>query len=326
MSPKCRVIAAGNTKEQRKKAREKVGKLRRQIVNKRTEERYYESYEKFLRFHHLEFGFPMPDFQVFDDMVAEYIEELWEAGDPKSYANYTLASIQFYRPEAKHHLPWAWKLVKVWNQLEVPQRATPLTPELLMAFAGQAFRWKQFEFGWLLVIGFTLFLRTGELLSLRAQDVLLAAGGGVVFLPSTKGAKRSLIPFERIEISKKSTTQAFRALLKGKKPGDFLWTSSRQSFMSLWHSVVEALHLQDGNFFPYSLRRGGATSAYRAGSSLDQLVTKGRWQQVSTARLYLDLGLQAQVALTLPKVAHPFLTRATSSFLSVSQSGTRGRW
>ena len=180
----------------------------------------------------------------------------------------------------------------------MPQRATPLTPELLMAFAGQAFRWKQFDLGWLFVVGFTLLLRTGELLSLRAQDVLLSNAGGVVFLAPSKGAKRSLIPFERVEISEKATVQAFKALLKGKKPGDLLWTSSRQAFMSLWHSVVEALHLKDGCFFPYSLRRGGATSAYRAGSSLDQLVTKGRWQSVSTARLYLDLGLQAQVALT----------------------------
>ena len=80
-----------------------------------------------------------------------YVEHLWEEGAPKSSANYVVAAIQFYRPESKHHLAWLWKLVKVWNQLEVPQRATPMTPELLMAFAGQAFCWQQFELGWLLV-------------------------------------------------------------------------------------------------------------------------------------------------------------------------------
>ena len=89
-------------------------------------------------------------------MVAEYVEHLWEEGAPKSAANYVVAAIQFYRPECKHHLAWSWKLVKVWNQLEVPQRATPLSPELLMAFAGQVFRWQQFELGWLLVVGFTV--------------------------------------------------------------------------------------------------------------------------------------------------------------------------
>ena len=325
MSPKLRVISAGDTKEQRRKEREKLGKLRHQVVSAKTEERYRENYERFLRFHSLQFSFCMPDFRVFDDMVAEFVEELWEDGEPKPYANYTLASIQFYRPECKHHLPWSWRLVKIWNQLEVPQRATPLSPELLMAFAGQAFHWKQFDLGWLLVVGFTLFLRTGELLALKAKDVVLSHQGGVIFLASTKGAKRSLIPFERVEITEKATVQALRALLKGKQPGDLLWTQSRPTFMSLWHGLVDALHLSGCNFFPYSLRRGGATSAYRAGSTLDQLVTKGRWQHVATARLYLDMGLQSLVALTLPKEAHPYLKRATQSFLSVSQFGTRGR-
>ena len=305
MSPKIRVVAAGGDKEQRRKEREKIGKLRSQVVSNKTEERYQESYARFRLFHHLEFSFAMPDFTVFDDMVAEYIEFLWEEGEPKSYANYALASLQFFRPECKHHLPWSWKLVKVWNKLEVPQRATPLSPELLMAFAGQAFKWKQFELGWLLVIGFTLFLRTGELLSSKAQDVILRQNSGVVFLPSTKGSKRALLPLERIEISESSTILAFKAVLKHKRPGDLLWTQSRQTFMCLWHSLVDSLRLSNCNFFPYSLRRGGATSAYRAGSTLDQLVTKGRWQQVSTARLYLDTGLQALVALTLPAESKP---------------------
>ena len=95
--------------------------------------------------------------------------------------------------------------------------------------------------------------------------------------------------------------------------------------MSLWHSLVDALKLQNCNFFPYSLRRGGASSAYRAGSSLDQLVTKGRWQHVATARVYLDTGLQALVALTLPPAARPKIQKATAYFRTVSQSGTHGR-
>ena len=139
------------------------------------------------------------------------------------------------------------------------------------------------------------------------------------------GAKRSLLPLERVEICEKSTVMAFKALLKNKKPGDLLWTQSRSAFMTLWHSIVESLHLSNMNFFPYSLRRGGATSAYRAGSSLDQLVSAGRWQHVSTARLYLDTGLQALIALSLPRESDRFLRQAVATFLSVSQVGTRGR-
>eukprot|EP00435_Cladocopium_sp_Y103_P028720 s438_g7.t1 len=267
----------------------------------------------------------MPPYPIFDDMVAEYVESLWEDGAAKSAANYTVAAIQFYRPDTKHHLPWAWKLVRVWNQIEVPQRANPLTPELLMGFAGQAFQWRQFELGWLFVVGFTLFLRTGELLQIQAKDVIMNNNHGVLYLPPSKSGKRLFLPLERVEMGEAITILAFKQLLKGKQPGDRLWPHSRQHFMGLWHSLVDNLKLEGCNFFPYSLRRGGASSAYRAGSSLDQLVTKGRWQHVSTARLYLDTGLQALTTLTLPQAAQPKLQRAVATFRSVSQQGARGR-
>eukprot|EP00435_Cladocopium_sp_Y103_P071316 s228_g37.t1 len=178
----------------------------------------------------------MPPCPIFDDMVAEYVESLWEDGAAKSAANYAVASIQFHRPETKHHLPWAWKLVRVWNQIEVPQRATPLTTELLMAFAGQAFKWRQYELGWLFVIGFTLFLRTGELLQIRAQDVAMNQHTGVLYLPPSKGGKRLLLPLERVELGEAITFRAFRELLKAKKPGDYLWPYSRQK---CWRQEAE---------------------------------------------------------------------------------------
>ena len=322
---KSKVIAAGTSKEQRKESRKKIGPLRRQVVSSKTEDRYKESFRKFCQFHHFAINFSIPQGPVFDDLVSEYIEHLWEEGEPKSTANYTLAAIQFYRPQTKHNLPWAWKLVKVWNAVEFPQRATPLTPQLLMSFAGIAFKWGQTELGWLLVVGFTLFLRTGELLSLKVQDVVLRGSAGVVYLAPSKGAKRKFLPLERVEVSESICSQALQCLIRGKKPGDFLWSHSRHKFMSLWHDIVFDLELQNCNFFPYSLRRGGASSAYRAGSTLDQLVTMGRWSNVSTARIYLDLGLQALISLTLPAAAQPLFAKARSLFLRVSQSGTHGR-
>eukprot|EP00438_Fugacium_kawagutii_P014155 Skav213268 [mRNA] locus=scaffold2944:31681:35312:+ [translate_table: standard] len=313
-------VAAGLQRERRK-----LGALRHQVVAAKTEERYIACFENFLKFHRLQKSFTLPSFEAFDDMVAEYIESLWDQGEPKSCANYTLAALQFYRPQLKHHLPWSWKLVKVWNTLELPQRATPLSPELLMALSGQALRWHQPTFAWLLVIGFTLFLRTGELLSIQVKDVVITHAGGVLYLPPSKGGKRNLLPLERVEICEKSTIHAFNQLLRNKSPGDYLWDQSRGQFMSLWHSIIDSLKLDGLQYFPYSLRRGGATSAYKAGSSLDQLVSRGRWAHVQTARLYLDTGMQALAAISLPATAHPLLHRATAAYLAANQVGTRGR-
>ena len=322
---KKKVIAAKVSKEQRKRERKKIGRLRHQVISSKTEERYEKMFHQFLQFHALGRNFSMPSTPIFDDMVSEFVEHLWEEGEPKSAANYALAAIQFFKPQAKHNLPWSWKLVKVWNTVEMPQRATPLTPDLVLSLAGQALRWRQAEFAWLLIVGFTLFLRTGELLTLKAQDVVLSGHAGVVYLAPSKGAKRQFLPLERVEICERITTIAFRHLLKGKLPGDPLWSQSRPQFMTLWHDIVASLQLDDCHFYPYSLRRGGASSAYRAGSTLDQLVTKGRWSHVNTARLYLDLGLQALVSLTLPRASAPLLARARQFFVAASQKGTHGR-
>ena len=225
MSPKRLAIAAGLSQEDRKRQRAQIGKLRHQVISRKTEDRYQQCFNEFRMFHNFNLNFVLPPLPVFDDMVSEYIEHLWESGAPKSAANYVVAAIQFYRPETKHHLTWSWKLVKVWNQLEVPQRATPLTPELLMAFAGQAFKWQQWELGWLLVVGFTLFLRTGELFTKSKPKMWSwAIEPGCFTCHPLKVAKRLFLPLERIEMAEQITFQAFRALLQKKQPGDLLWT------------------------------------------------------------------------------------------------------
>lgn len=73
----------------------------------------------------------------------------------------------------------------------------------------------------------------------------------------------------------------------------------------------------------YSLRRGGATTAYRKrryrpGAVVDQ----SKMEAASMAQLYPDLGLQALVQLTLPSdacapVAQP--QEASKTFVALSQ-------
>eukprot|EP00435_Cladocopium_sp_Y103_P072274 s233_g39.t1 len=295
-----RVLEGHQTKESRAQARKALGKLKHQVLSAKSEDRYRECFTAFRNFQRLPESFTLPDFEEFDEMVAEFIEMLWETGEPKTQANYTLAAIQHFRPQAKHHLPWSWKLVKVWNQVEMPNRATPMSPEIAIAFAGLAFKWKQPIFGWLVLVGYALFLRTGELLALGPSDVTLAQSRAVVFVRSSKGTKRSFLPLERLEVTESTALQALRALLRLRRGQSTFWPESRRSFLETWHSLVAGLKLPPGFYKPYSLRRGGATSCYKNGATLDELVTKGRWQHLHTARVYLDTGLQALATLQLP--------------------------
>ena len=318
-----KVLEGHRTKESRAQARRELGKLSHQVLGQKTERRYHECFTAFC--HQLQSNFVLPHFEDFDEMVAEYVEVLWESGEAKSLANYTLAAIQHFKPQSKQHLPWSWKLVKVWNQVELPNRATPMSPQMVLAFAGVGLKWKHPRFAWLVIVAFALFLRTGELLSLGPKDITFGSNKAVVFISSSKGTKKAFLPLESLELTEPSALHALRELMKLSKQSPVFWIESRRSFMDTWHSVVADLGLPEGFYKPYSLRRGGATSAYKNGASLDELVTKGRWQHIHTARIYLDTGLQALATLQIPTAAHPRIQSATRHYLSVSQQGARGR-
>ena len=162
-----------------------------------------------------------------------------------------------------------------------------------MALAGKAFEWRQMRMGWLLLVGFSLFLRTGELVELKAKQVSLSTSvsyQSVVYLNNTKTTRRNTLPLEKIIVDEELAKQALKELLVDLAPGDTLSQLSHHQFRTLWKDLITALKLDGCGFAPYSLRRGGATSAYRSGVPLDALVTKGRWAHLATCRIYLDQG------------------------------------
>ena len=246
----------------------------------------------------------MLDREKVDLWASAYIEFLWEDGAPKSEASYALAAIQFFHPQTKNHLVWAWKLVKTWNQVELPTRATPLSPEILLGMAGQAFKWKQFRFGWLLVVGFGAFLRTSELVQLKRKEVILPTASknpeAVLLLDNTKGTKKNFLPLDKVVLEESLPIQGLQYLCQGLQPGDSLSQMSNSQFRVLFKEVLQALSLENMGYVPYSLRRGGVTSAFRQGVTMDNLVTQGRWQHVPTARIYIDAGLQSLASITHP--------------------------
>ena len=77
---------------------------------------------------------------------------------------------------------------------------------------------------------------------------------------------------------------------------------------------MKELGLEDHKIQPYSIRRGGATSAYRLGASFESLMQQGRWANVATARIYLDEAIQEYQTLTLSSFSRQRLRTALASF------------
>ena len=237
----------GSSKQHRKVERQKIGSLSSQIVEVKTRARYEECFEKFRKFHRLQAEFGLPEATLFDEMVGEYVEYLWENGEAKSEASYTLAAIQYFRPQAKNHLPWSWKLAKAWNRIELPTRATPLSPEMVLSFAGQCFRWKQNNMGWLLILGFSMFLRTGEILNLRRKDVILPKGQAspILLLEDTKTTKKNFLPLEKLVVDEKICVVALHHLCKSIDPGERLCSYTNYGFRKLWADLISYFSLEE---------------------------------------------------------------------------------
>lgn len=313
-----KAIKYHETKAERKKEREKIGRLRDQRITSATKDRYEAALHQVAAFA----GVSIPRLLAssgMDDLLSSFIERLWEDGDTKTLASYALASIQYHRPALKGHLQQSWKLLSLWTRLEQPRRATPLDPSLLLAFAGVLHRWQWVDLAHLTIVGFCGMLRTGEMFQLRRQDVVLprySHQAAVLFLHDTKTAQRNLLLQEKVLISEEMGIKSLKFLCRGKKPADQLVVETAPQFRSVWKEVVHHLKLERLNYLPYSLRRGAATSAYREGMGFDQLLAKGRWQHIATARLYLDQALQELAAITIPMESEPLIRAARKSFLS----------
>ena len=324
MGPK---VPHKETKADRRAVRKQVGKLESQIVGSNTRGRYAEAFAAFCRFARVNLKELASDVSKMDNILAAYIEFMWEDGEPKSFANYAVASVQFHIPAAKRHLPFSWKLVATWNKLELPARVTPLTPSMAMAFAGLFYEWRWVSTGHMVMVAFSCFLRTGEMFQLRRRDVVLPTKkgqAGVLFLQDTKGGQRKHIQWEKVTVYEQVALDCLSALCKNKQAGELLLDISVYRFRAIWRDAVEALRLTHLRVQPYSIRRGGATSAYRQGMSFEELMSRGRWQHLATARIYLDEGLQEASAIQLPPATRSALHRSYQVF--VSRKPGRDAW
>ena len=149
----AKVIPHRETKAERKKERQKIGRLGDQKISPCTRERYHHSLKEVAKYVNLSPQMLLRQDNL-DDILSSFVEMLWEDGESRSQGSYAIAAIQHFAPDAKGKLKNAWKLMGLWQKIEQPRRATPLDPSLLLAFAGVFWKWKWEDLACLTVVGF----------------------------------------------------------------------------------------------------------------------------------------------------------------------------
>ena len=314
------------TKAQRVEVRKNLGTLKQLSVQPQTRLRYTRARQKFYHFLR-ENSLALPNKRdQLDNLLAEYIEFLWESGEGRGLASDTVAGLQDLDPKLKGQLALTWRLLKTWSVSEIPNRAPPLPETALRAMVGWAIFHEHHDFALSLMLGFYGLLRTGEILNLSAASVFMSRPSkpAVISLGLTKAGKR-------VGASESVTIQvgdALQLLWKWKKSSSdhSLLAPSSSQWRSLFSKCLEKLHLGDFGFRPYSLRRGGATCWFHRHGNFDKLLVLGRWQAAKTARIYINDGLAMLAELKLPdKHLHPFQQVYSRSF-SAAPKLEQTRW
>ena len=244
----------------------------------------------------------------------EYVEECWEDGEPLSVAADGLSGIQHFLPELRGHLKGAWRMLGAWRLKEPPDRAPPLLAYIVHAMAWSAIQVRETMFATLLLIGFHLFLRTGEIMLLRQQDILFCKSGKscVLNLGFTKTGKRKGLP-EQVTLRIPWLITLLRLTVNDLQPGDFLWGGKPAAFRSRFYKAIDAEGVRELGFRPYSLRRGGATAAFQQGHSYDAVAETSRHSNLRTLKVYVNDALAESLALVVPTaIRHQAQQRAAA--------------
>jgi hypothetical protein len=290
--PKKKVVIASKNKEQRRKVRSQLGALSDIVVSPATRKRYDEAVKRFFSWAS-ENQIVLPTSVVdFDQLVASYIDFLWEDGEGRSLASNTVAGLQFFQPTLKRQLVCSWRLLGAWAKHEMPARAPPLTPDLVEALAGCALKLKLPHVSLAILIGFYGLLRTAEICNLSRGDMAISLDPPTVVLNLglTKGGARSGA-LESVTLNQQFLVKLCQAWVLNKQAGDKLLPKGPGDFRKVFADLLRTLQLQEWGFKPYSLRRGGATDHFRRFNSLSATVVRGRWSSAKMARICLNDGL-----------------------------------
>ena len=313
--PPLRIDIAQRLVSERIRRRAALGPLRRLTVSKQTYRRYYEVVDFFLRYCAL-WNFAVTSEDDLEEHIIWFLSCMWECGGPKSTGNYLVAGIQFFLGR-RRRFPEAWRLLATWAKHEMPYRVPPLPPIVLLALADMARCQGLVGLAAILLMGFHGCLRTGEMLGIRRDHILVDNYGlGTLLLPDTKGGKRKGIN-EMVTITEGRIGRLLAYASSQLLPGDLLFQGSPVQFRQWFASSLAALGIGDMGFQPYSIRRGGATHLLQSGMTMDAILIRGRWEHARTARIYLTEGRAEIIRMSFTPWQQHVLATKSNNLLSV---------
>ena len=308
----------------RRTARAKLGALRDLRVGPLTLRRYREAAERFAQW---QLSVHLPNAESLHEMdrqLCVYLNVLWEDGAARALAGDTLSGVQHFLG-LRRQFPGSWRLLSVWQRLEIPARAPPLPRDALLALAGFALAEGSADVAALLVLGYHCCLRTNEMLSVKREDLALGSDfKGVLALPWTKKGQRHGAR-ELVSIDDCGVGLLIAAAAGSLAGRQHVLQGDSRSFRRFFDRALKALGLSELRFRPYSLRRGGATFDFLSHQDINRTLFRGRWSDLRTGRIYVTDGAAALTSLTISPTSQTAIAQFAGYLAAyVASLGGRG--
>jgi len=324
MMPPKRGVLSRPTKGQRRQARQQLGRLSKNVVTAGTRKRYDNALAwLFATLATLLWTVPASTVE-FDELLCRIVDMAWNEGESRSLIGDVLSALGDAIPALRGRLPGAWRLVSAWSRLELPARAAPLSQKEVDALSYIAWVWGYFDVAVLLQLAFHAFLRTAELMSARVSQVCFSTKDAEAYLalPETKNSARKGTP-EGVRITQSLLAKLLAIAVQGLLPGDTILRRTQTQFRTIFAQLVAEAKLDKG-YKPYSLRRGGATAWFRASASLDATAERGRWNNLRTARIYVNTSLADFCEITHSADTEARISELAGAWHVAAERTTRG--
>lgn len=247
-------------------------------------------------------GARAPSFGALDDLLSEFFHFLFLSGGSKGLARNAFYGVCVALPRAKSRLPASRLALRGWERLRPAVAHPPLTWELTAVIAVQLARHGTWRMGVGALLAFESYLRVGELVGLRRADfadVGDARLGSVSASMFLRLAKTKTGSNQWVEVRAPVVRALLRRVVAGTGPGGRLFPFSAAQFRRSFGIVCAELSLSPA-YVPHSLRHGGATRDHLAGHSIEDILLRGRWVSVKSARRYVQSGRAVLLSLSVP--------------------------
>ncbi len=244
-----------------------------------------------------------------DTLLAAFINHLYLTRAPQAYGAHVMGGLLHHLPHLRDKLYESRLLMRGWKRRTATTSHPPLTWELAVVFAtAMAVRGHHAESLGVL-LSFDCYLRVGELTSLRVSDVVLphdarmgrSHTGMALRLARTKTGVNQWVSLRDDAVAGLLELHV-RAVHTVSGDTALVFPFSSAHFRRLIRECASLCGMSSTPYVPHSLRHGGATRDYLGGDSIEQVMFRGRWKAMESARIYLQTGRALLAAQSVPPV------------------------